>query len=100
MAICLASQHDDGVSVDAEGGLGEQQFQIFPAQVADQAVVLADDGGSEIAFGFLQFQNFLFHRIARNQPISEDLPRLAGAAVKRSRFRYPRATPGRATPAS
>src|SRR5450755_2936826 len=60
-------------------GLGQQQFQILALEVADQAVIFADDGGGQIALGALQLQNFLFDSIARDQAIGEDLVHLADA---------------------
>ena len=48
-------------------------------QVTDQAVVLADDGGGQIALGLLQLEDFFLHGVARDQPVGENLPRLPDA---------------------
>src|SRR5215475_12455993 len=57
----------------------QQQFQIFSAEVADEAVVGVDDGVSEVALGVLEREDFFFDGVAGDDAISEDLPSLADA---------------------
>ena len=66
----------------------QQQFQIFAAQVADQAVVGADDRVGQVALGLLQLQHLFLDRVPGDQPVGEDLAGLADAvgAVDRLRF--------------
>jgi hypothetical protein len=59
--------------------LRQQYLQIFSPQVADQPVVRTDDGGSQVALGFLELQDFFFHRVACDQPIGKNVLRLSYA---------------------
>ena len=61
---------------------GEQQFDLFPAQVLHQTCRTAEDGIGQFAFSFLQLQHFFLDRVARDQPVGEDrlvLPDAVGA---------------------
>src|SRR5689334_21350181 len=68
--------------------LRQQQLQILPPQLRDDAVVRGDDCVGEIALGLLELQDFFLDRIARDQAIGEDATRLTDAvgAVDRLRF--------------
>ena len=46
--------------------LRKQQLQILRLQIADQAVVLAQNRVRQVALGLLQLQHLLFYRIPRN----------------------------------
>ena len=48
-------------------------------KIVQQTIVGGDDGVGQVAFGLLQLEHFLFHGVARNQPISKHLARLADA---------------------
>lgn len=44
--------------------LRQQQLQILALEIADESVVLAQDGVGERALGLLQLDHFLFHGVA------------------------------------
>src|ERR1017187_1582598 len=73
----------------------QQQLQILPLQIPNETVVLADNGGGQLALGVLQLQDLLFYGVARDQPIGEDLAGLADpvGAVYGLRF-HRRVPPG------
>ncbi len=54
----------------------QQQLEVFPGEITHQRVVPADDRVGEGALGLLQLENLLLDRIAGDQPVGEDLPRL------------------------
>ncbi len=60
-----------------------------------QAIVRADNGVGKIALGLLQLENFLFHGIARDQTVGEDLARLADAVSAIDRLRFDGGIPPR-----
>src|SRR3974390_1628662 len=75
--------------------LGEQEGQVFGAQVPNHAVLAADNRGDQVALALLQFQDFLLHSVAGNQSIGEDGPRLSNAMRAVYRLRLHRGVPPR-----
>src|SRR6266481_250421 len=75
--------------------LGQQQFQVFRAQVSNHAVPGADYCGGKVALSFLQLQNFLFNGVAGNQSIGEDGPSLPNAMRAVYGLRFNRGVPPR-----
>jgi hypothetical protein len=59
--------------------LRQQQLQIFLAHAADEAVVGVDDGVGEVAFGFLELEDFFLDGVAGDEAVGEDLAGLADA---------------------
>ena len=68
--------------------LGQQQFEVFATEFADEGVVGVDDGIGEFAFALLQLQYFFLDGVLGDEAIGEDLPGLADAvgAVDRLGF--------------
>src|SRR5579872_5959056 len=58
---------------------GEQQLEIVGRQIRNQVVVGLQDGVGKLFLLDLQLGNFLFDRVATNQPIGEYLTGLADA---------------------
>src|SRR5208283_586719 len=75
--------------------LGQQHCQVFRAQVANHAVLGADHCGGKVALGLLKLQDFLLNRVAGNQAIGEDGPRLSNAMRAVYGLRFNRGVPPR-----
>src|SRR5688572_16965760 len=75
--------------------LRQQQLQVFPGQIMQQAIVRADDCVGKIALGALQLEDFFFHGLTRDQPVSKDLTRLANAVRAIDGLRFDRRVPPR-----
>ena len=54
-----------GSTTRLKNPLREEEFEVFAVQVTDQAVVLADDGGGEVALGLLQLEAEFPAQVAR-----------------------------------
>src|SRR6476646_6463219 len=65
------------LSLPPQKTLRQQQFQVLAAEARQDAVIGSNDGVSQLAFGSLQFQDFLFHSVSRDKTIGEDVPSLA-----------------------
>jgi hypothetical protein len=59
--------------------LGEEEFEVFALEVAEQAVVLTEDGVREFAFRVLEFEDLFFNRVAGDEAVGEDIAGLADA---------------------
>src|SRR5579859_5320854 len=59
--------------------LRQQQFQVVAAELADQAVIGADDRVGQVALGLLELEDLFFDRVLGDEAIGEDLAGLADA---------------------
>ena len=59
--------------------LGQQQFDVFGGEVADEAVLPSDDGVGEVALSLLQLQNFFLDGVTGDEAVRKDLTRLPDA---------------------
>ena len=57
--------------------LGEQQFQVLPLQVPNQAFVGGQDGIRQLPLALLQLEHALFDGVLRDQAIGEHVPLLS-----------------------